>query len=354
MNDSSQAMQALVPSRAAARSNLLTLLDQAAAPWRTFRWPTWILAALVLAVIPFAAPALTGRTFLVQIAIGFFVFSGIAQCWNLVLGVSGIFSLAQLAFYAVGGYGAGLLAVHVGLSPWTAIWFGPLAAVVASLIVGLAVLRLRGVYVALLTLAFVELLRNFLQTGPQFFGGGFGLRFSTLFAGPGALTRTYFAGLVVFLITSVAVWLIMYSPIGMGFVALRDSEAYAVSRGINPLWLKLALFAYSSFFLGLLGAFSVFWQGLAAPSMLDFGQLIFVLMMIVAGGWGTFSGPIIGAGILIIVNEVWLKAIDAAYAGLALGVFLFIFVVAVPEGIAPAARRLVNAGKRWYAALEDE
>lgn len=327
-------------------------LDSVAAPWRRLNWPTVVIAGIVLVLLPFVIPVVSNSpSSLIQLLISFFVFCGIAQCWNLVLGVSGIFSLAQLALYAIGGYTSALLALEFGAPTWLAILCGPLGAVLASLIIGLAVLRLRGVYIALLTLAFVELIRNFLTTGPEVFGRGFGLRLPTLFSGENALEYSYFFGLAIFAVTTFAVWRVIYSPIGMAFTALRDAEGYAVTRGISPFKLKLWLFAYSAFFTGLIGSFAAFWQGLVTPSLVDFNQLIFLVMMIVLGGWGTFLGPIVGAAVLMLVDELWLNQLGAGWSGLALGVFLMIIVISMPEGVVPVIGRRIQASRQMFASF---
>src|SRR5690606_19922949 len=154
----------------------------------------------------------------------------------------------------------GLLALHYGWSPFLSIWVAPIGAVIAALFIGLPTLRLRGVYVVLLTLAFHELLRNYVTNGPALVsGGGYGLRDVPKFGfentvGPNVgMILYYYAGMILFLVTAFMIWRILHSPIGMAFQALRDSEDYAVSRGVNPFRFKLFLFAFSAFFTGLAG-----------------------------------------------------------------------------------------------------
>ncbi len=326
-------------------------LDITAGVSRHLSWP-WIVASLIaVAALPLLLSQLASGALLTELVMTFFVMAIVAQCWNLVLGVSGIFSLAQVALYGVGGYAGALLAIYAGFNPWIALLFGPVGAVIASLIIGLPVLRLRGIYVALLTLAFHELMRNYLVTGPEVLGRGFGLRVSTLFTGPNALLPTYYVGMALFFISSYAVWRIIYSPIGMAFTALRDSEAYATSRGINTFRLRLALFAYSAFFTGLAGSYAVFWQGVVTPAVLDFNLLITLVAMIVLGGWATFAGPIVGAAVFIMLDEWLLKPLGAGFSEVALGTLVVLIVVIAPRGLVPTLRGQVQRYRDVYRAL---
>lgn len=131
----------------------------------------------------------------------------------------------------------------------------------------------------------------------------------------------------------------------MAFRALRDSEEYAVSRGVDRFRFKLFLFAFSAFFTGLAGGFMTHYQGVASPSLLTFGVMINLLAMIVLGGWGTFWGPIVGTAILTILPEVLRSA--EAYRNLTLGIALALIAVLAPRGLAPLLSQAVrNLGQR--------
>ena len=132
--------------------------------------------------------------------------------------------------------------MQFGWSPWIAIWFAPIAATIAALIIGLPSLRLRGPYVVLLTLAFGELLRNFATQGPKWIaGGGRGLMnvpkfgFVEKWGVATGEVAYYYVALVLFAVATFVIWRIFNSPIGMSFRALRDSETYATSRGVGSV-----------------------------------------------------------------------------------------------------------------------
>lgn len=326
-----------------------TQLRWAAGPWAKPNRLFLGVAALVALILPWLIMQLNGGGFFLHLIILFLGWGMVVQCWNLIMGVSGIYSFGQVALFAVGGWTTAVLATHYGWSPWLSIWLAPLATVIAALIIGLPTLRLRGTYVVLLTLAFHELLRNFATTGPRIIsGGGYGLKtvpklgFETWFGGGLDKVLYYYVGLVFFGITTYAIWRILHSPIGMAFRALRDSETYAISRGVDPFRFKLFLFAFSAFFTGLAGGFLTHYQGSISTSLFNFGILINLLAMIVLGGWGSFWGPIVGTAVLTILPE-WLRAVEN-YRNLSLGISLAIIAVMAPQGLGPLIAKWVKNG----------
>jgi branched-chain amino acid transport system permease protein len=329
----------------------LPRLQRSAIPWANPNRLVIGIVVVLAVLLPWVTLRLAGGRFITHLIITFFVWGIVTQCWNLIMGVSGIYSFGQMALYAVGGWTTGTLALHFGWNPLVSIWLAPVAAAAAALIIGLPTLRLRGVYVVLMTLAFHELLRNYVVNGPTIIsGGGYGLRdvpklgFERFGVGWEILLYYYF-GLMLFGIATYAIWRILHSPIGMAFRALRDSEEYAVSRGVDRFRFKLLLFAFSAFFTGLAGGFMTHYQGAASPSLLSFGIMINLLAMIVLGGWGTFWGPIVGTAILTILPEVLRSA--EAYRTLTLGITLALVAVLAPRGLVPLLSQAVrNLGQR--------
>jgi branched-chain amino acid transport system permease protein len=322
-------------------------LQWSAGPWAEPKLLYIGIACAIAVLLPWLITRLDGGGFILHLVILFFGWGIVVQCWNLIMGVSGIYSFGQVALFAIGGWTTAVLATHLGWTPWVSIWFAPVTAAIASLIIGIPTLRLRGIYVVLLTLAFHELLRNFTTTGPRFIsGGGYGLKdvpklgFDTWFGGGMDKILYYYVGLLFFGVTTYAIWRILHSPIGTAFRALRDSETYAVSRGVAPFRFKLFLFAFSAIFTGLAGGFLTHYQGSISPSLFNFGTLINLLAMIVLGGWGSFWGPIIGTGILTILPEV-LRSVKT-YRNLSLGLALAIIVVFSPQGLGPLVAKKVR------------
>ena len=339
-------------------------LDPRASPWARPRWLLLIALLPIALVLPLFLNSIDGGRFWLHLLIIFFVWGMVTQSWNLLLAVSGIYSFGQIALYAVGGWTTGYLAMHAGLNPWISIWFAPVGAAIAAVVIGLPTLRLRGVYVVLITLAFHELLRNFLVNSPyrSISGGGYGLLyvpkldFGSLGGEGRRYVMFYYTGLVLFSIATYWIWRLFHSPLGMAFTALRDSEGYAVSRGVNQFRARLFVFVFSAFFTGLAAGLMTHYQGSISPSLLSFGVLINLLAMIVIGGWGTFWGPIFGTAFLILLTEKWLRTSQLQeYRNLLLGLMLAAIAVLAPRGLFPViadgVRRLVRGPE---GAAEDE
>jgi branched-chain amino acid transport system permease protein len=327
-------------------------LRWAAGPWARPNLPVLGIGLVVALVFPWIINQMNGGRFFLHLIILFFGWGMVVQCWNLIMGVSGIYSFGQVALFAVGGWTTSVLATSYGINPWLTIWLAPITTMLAALIIGLPTLRLRGVYVVLLTLAFHELLRNFATTGPRIIsGGGYGLKtvptlgFETWFGGGYDKILYYYVGLVFFSITMFVIWRILYSPIGMAFRALRDSETYAISRGVDPFRFKLALFAISAFFTGLAGGYLAHYTGSMSTSIFNFSILINLLAMMVLGGLGSFWGPILGTGVLTILPEV-LRAAEN-FRNLSLGLAMALIAVLAPQGLGP----LIAAGVKKLLKL---
>jgi branched-chain amino acid transport system permease protein len=318
-------------------------LDQAAAPWRRVSLVAVVGTVLAGILLPWLLTRLTIGDYLVTLLILFFMQAVVAQSWNLIMGYGGIYSFAQVALFAVGGWTSAVLATSQGWNPFIAILFAPIVAVLAAVAIGLPTLRLRGVYVVLLTLAFHQLARVFTVTGPRVIsGGGYGLVSVPTFQfgdviGEQRTIYLYYLAMLIFAIASFVIWRVIHSPLGVAVTALRDSETYAVSRGINQFRIRLILFAISAFFTGLAGGYMTHYNGGISTSVFDFPRIIDLLAMIVIGGWGTFAGPILGAAIIIGLDQYLVALGD--YRALLEGLILAGIAVFAPQGLWPIIRR---------------
>ncbi|HVD46848.1 MAG TPA: branched-chain amino acid ABC transporter permease [Candidatus Limnocylindria bacterium] len=318
-------------------------VDYAAAPWQ--RVPIYVIGGTVVAgiLLPLVLTRISIGDYLITLLILFFMQAVVAQSWNLIMGYGGIYSFAQVALFAVGGWTTAVLAHSLGWNPFIAMLFAPVVALLAAVGIGLPTLRLRGVYVVLLTLAFHELARVFAVTGPRFIsGGGYGLVSVPTFQfgnviGQQRTIYLYYLAMVIFVIATFVIWRVIHSPLGVAVTALRDSETYGVSRGINQFRIRLILFAISAFFTGLAGGYMTHYNGGISTSVFDFSRLIDLLAMIVIGGWGTFAGPILGAAIIIGLDQ-YLVAIGD-YRALFEGLILAVIAVFAPQGLWPVIRK---------------
>jgi branched-chain amino acid transport system permease protein len=303
-----------------------------------------LLLLAALAATPFIWPT---RYVLGQFTL-FFIWATVVTQWNLVFGVAGIFSLAQMALFAMGGYVTGMFGLYFGWSLWLAMFIGGFAAVVFSLLIGLACLRLRGAYVALLTLAIAQVMYLLTITDTECFfmdgvtcrnftGGTRGLTkygdfgFRELIGPKHFAYGNYFLALAVLAVATAFSIFIIRSPIGMAFRAMRDNPDYASSRGISQFKYQLLVFAASAFFTGLAGAVYAGYFRVMGANTLYLSLLLFLLSMMVIGGVGSAWGPLAGAAALMLVDEFLKDYVD--YRNIGLGLMLVVFVMAWPSGV---------------------
>jgi branched-chain amino acid transport system permease protein len=270
---------------------------------------------------------------------------------NIVVGLAGLLDLGYAAFYAVGAYSYALLATTFGLSFWICL---PLAGMLAALwgvMLGFPVLRLRGDYLAIVTLAFGEIIRTILVNWVAFTHGSAGIAsipkitfFSLRFADqPGGFDNffhldysplhgkmfLYYVILCLALITNAVSMRLRRLPIGRAWEALREDEIACRSLGVNTTNTKLTAFALGAFFAGLAGSFFAVRQGFISPESFTFTESATILAIVVLGGMGSQIGVALAAVFLIGGFEM-LRELDFLRAVMSngIGVFLICLVVA--------------------------
>ena len=306
-----------------------------------------IVIALALAGLLTLVPLFVGTRYIITQMTLFFIWAMVVSQWNLVLGVAGIFSLAQMALFAVGAYATAMLGYYFAVPILLAMPVAGLVTVAVSALIGLACLRLRGPYVALLTLAIVQVIYLVVVndtacfTNPPsgcmpLFGGVRGFsRFGDLgfrgLLGSKWYIAHYYVGLFLAVLALVFSIAIIRGPLGLAFQALRDNPGYATSRGISKFKYQLWVFSLSAFFTGLAGAFYAAQFGVVGPIVFSLAMLLFLLSMIVVGGMGTVWGPLVGAAILMLADEGMREFGD--WRDIGLGLILALFVILLPRGI---------------------
>ncbi|KZB57159.1 MULTISPECIES: high-affinity branched-chain amino acid ABC transporter permease LivM [Thalassospira] len=277
---------------------------------------------------------------------------------NIVVGLAGLLDLGYVAFYAVGAYSYALLSQHFDLSFWLCL---PLAGIFAAsfgIILGFPVLRLRGDYLAIVTLGFGEIIRVVLinwydLTGgpdgissierPSFFGFAefdrrlpegvmgfnelFGLDYSTMHR----LIFLYYLILVLALVTAFVTVRLRKLPIGRAWEALREDEIACRSLGINPTNTKLSAFAIGAMFGGFAGAFFATRQGFISPESFTFLESAVILAIVVLGGMGSQIGVVLAAIVMIGFPEMFREL--AEYRMLIFGAGMVAIMLWRPRGL---------------------
>jgi len=289
---------------------------------------------------------------------------------NIVVGYAGLLDLGYVGFYAVGGYTYALLNQHFGLSFWQCL---PVAALVASIfgfVLGFPVLRLRGDYLAIVTLGFGEIIRLLLNNATSVTGGPdgisgipkptfFGIEFARKASEEGTETFHQILGIdysgthmVVFLylvaLALVAFTLFVTSrlirmPVGRAWEALREDETACRSLALNPTKIKLSAFTLGAAIAGLAGAFFAARQGLVNPESFTFIESALILAVVVLGGMGSQLGVVLAAILLTVLPEV-ARGFDE-YRMLIFGLVMVLMMIWRPQGLLPASRPHVELPK---------
>jgi branched-chain amino acid transport system permease protein len=255
----------------------------------------------------------------------------LAVSLNLINGYTGQFSLGHAGFMAVGAYTAAVITNQFGelntfLSGTVflgALLAGGLLAAVAGLLVGIPTLRLRGDYLAIVTLGFGEIIRVILQN-MNAVGGARGL--SVMHGWTNFFWAFGFAAVTVYVVTA-----LVHSTYGRGFVAVRDDEVAASAMGINPTKYKVTAFVIGAFFAGIAGGLYAHSKQFLTPGGFGFMQSITFVVMVILGGMGNTIGVIVAAVLLTLLPE-FLRPV-AEYRMIIYSLLLIILMLTRPQGL---------------------
>ena len=263
---------------------------------------------------------------------------------NIVVGVAGLLDLGYVAFYAVGAYSYALLHLHFGIGFWTALPIGALLAAIFGIILGFPVLRLRGDYLAIVTLGFGEIIRLILENWNAFSKGPSGI---SNIPRPGlfgidmnldqAITFLYYLMIAFVLFTIFVVNRLQNSRIGRAWFALREDEIACQAMGIDKTRTKLTAFALGATWAGLVGVIFAGKTTFVNPASFTFLESAIILCIVVLGGMGSIIGVIIAAFILILMPE-YLRAFSD-YRMLVFGGVLVVMMIFKPQGLISNIRR---------------
>jgi branched-chain amino acid transport system permease protein len=263
---------------------------------------------------------------------------------NIVIGLGGMLHLGYVAFYAVGAYTYALLNQYLGVGFWIALPIGAATATIAGILLAIPVLRLRGDYLAIVTLGFAEIVRIVLNNmtgftgGPQGIGGIprpplFGVEMGLVTA----TTYTYYIILAMVVLTVFVVYRLENSRLGRAWVAMGEDDIASEAMGIDVMKTKVTAFALGSTWAGLAGVIFAARTTFINPASFTVWESIIVLSCVVLGGMGSIPGVITGALVLILVPE-YLRAF-ADYRMLMFGAVLVIMMVFRPGGLIQKRRR---------------
>jgi len=263
---------------------------------------------------------------------------------NIVVGLAGLLDLGYVAFYAVGAYSYALLNYHFGLGFWTVLPIGAGLGLIFGILLGFPVLRLKGDYLAIVTLGFGEIIRLILENWNDFSFGPSGIAhiprpglFGIDLSLPQATIYLYFLMIALVLFTIFVVTRLQNSRIGRAWIALREDEVACQAMGIDKTRTKLSAFAMGATWAGMAGVVFAAKTTFINPASFTIWESIIILCVVVLGGMGSVVGVIFGALILILLPE-YLRAFSE-YRMLVFGAVLVVMMVFRPGGIVSGVRQ---------------
>lgn len=295
-------------------------------------------------------PLMVSSQYTLNLFVLAFIYLMIVAGWDLMTGYAGIFSFGQVAFFVIGAYASGILAVRLSLSPWLTMPLGGLITAGVALIIALPTLRVRGAYVAVITYALhlvlptLIIVFGFLGTGGV--GGLIGvppLSIGGYVFTPLNMVPWYYAALGLAAFTVLCIYfVIVRSSFGLSLRALRDAEDFAKSLGISENRTKLMVFALSGFFTGLAGGLYVHYTGSISQRTLGMDFFLLLMVMLSVGGMGRYPGAVLGALVFTFVND-YLRVADSVRL-IVLGAIIIVAIIAMPEGFVGS---MEHVARRW-------
>jgi branched-chain amino acid transport system permease protein len=284
-------------------------------------------ATAVLALAPMASDG-----YLLVLLTDILVFALFAVSLHFMMGPGGMASFGHAAYFGLGAYGAGLLALRFGLPMEFALLAAPLFALGGALVFGWFCVRLAGVYLAMLTLAFAQIAWSVAFQWDTVTGGSNGLIGVWPAAWLASKTAYYYVALVLCASAVALIWRMVFSPFGYALRAGRDSPLRAEAIGIHVRAVQWAAFAIAGLFAGLAGALFAFSKGSISPETLSVPRSVDGLVMVFLGGVQTLTGPVWGAALFTWLDDTASRSIE--YWRAAIGAVIVVLVLAFPQGVA--------------------
>ncbi|MFB3738213.1 MAG: branched-chain amino acid ABC transporter permease, partial [Candidatus Velamenicoccus archaeovorus] len=275
--------------------------------------------------------------------------------WNIIAGFTGYVSLGQSAFLGLGAYTVGILSMHVGISPLVLAPLGGVVAAIVAAILGLTIMRAREHAFVIITIAFLFLMQAIGLNARGFTGGSNGITLPLPGWNPdlGNLPFYYLQFLLVVLSILMS-WWIRRSKLGMGLIAIREDEDKAAAIGVRTSVYKVLAFVASGVLVGVAGSIHAYFLTFIDPrGMFDIFVSVQIVLAVLIGGRGTVWGPILGAFIVVPMNEMANSVTTGE------GVRLFVFglalaavVLFLPLGVIPTVRNLLARRRAGAVAFE--
>ena len=315
---------------------------------KRFFIPTMVLLAIATLAFPY-----TFSMYQTTIMISALIYVMLGLGLNIVIGLAGLLDLGYVAFFAVGAYAYALLNLHFGMTFWMVLPLGGLLGAIMGIILGYPVLRLRGDYLAIVTLGFGEIIRLVLENWNAFSKGpsgianipkpglfGFDLTFQQNFI------YLYYIMVALVIFTIFVINRLQNSRIGRAWIALKDDEIACQAMGIDKAGTKLRAFALGATWAGMAGVVFAAKTTFINPASFTIWESVIILCTVVLGGMGSIAGVICGALMLILLPE-YLRAVSE-YRMIVFGTVLVLMMVFKPGGLIENVRKTYHYKKHEH------
>lgn len=304
----------------------------------------WGLIIVILLLLPFIINSY-GLSLLTQVLI----FGLLAMSLDILIGYTGLVSFHHATFFGVGAYTAGILVCHGYQNFWLALSSGVSVSVLLAVLLGLLVLRSGGPYFLMITLAFGQMVFAVAWRWRSLTGGDDGLpgiprpelglpvsMWNNLFF--------YYLVLVFFVAVFLLLWKFVRSPLGKSIVGVRESESRMQALGYNTFALKLTAYSLAAGVSGLAGVLYVYFTGFISPQELNWTMSGLVILMVIIGGAGTLVGPIVGAAVILVLQNL-ISSYTERWP-LFMGIIFILCVMYARNGIVGYFLKLFKGGKK--------
>lgn len=285
-------------------------------------------------VMLFAFPVIRPPLFFLTLCFSVFMFVGLTESWNLLGGYTGYVSLGHIAFFSIGAYTTAVFMNRLGISPFITAPLGGIFSAVLAAIVGYPVLRLKGAYFTISSLLLAVVMQLVFMNW-EFVGSSTGLWYKLL---PVSIEANrvlfYEAMLVLATAITLVVRYVQRSKFGAGLVAIREDEDVAKTMGINTPWLKIKAFILGAFLAGTVGGIYGYYMSYVHPEVtFSMNTSLLILLMSFFGGCRTWSGPLLGAVVLSLANQLIVTFIGAEISRILYGLLLVVVIIFMPDGV---------------------
>lgn len=317
---------------ARARTTLISMIS------KEIKKPTSLLIIVVTILLGLIPLFVTTKYFL-HLALLILMYAILSMCWNLSAGYTGVISLGNHAIFGLGAYACALSMINLKIGPFFSIIFGGIVATFIATVICLPLLKLRGAYFAIATMALAEIFRIVTINWDVVTGGGRGLKLPNR---PYSIVTDYYSMLITLVILIIIVVGITRSKIGFALIAIREEEDGAKSMGINVTRYKVLAWSISCLFTSLAGALFAYYLIYIDPTVVfSTSVLVNTIVPTIFGGIGTIFGPLLGSVILVLLSE-YTRVTFLYFHMIIYGVVLILFTLFMRGGIIGFLRRILE------------